>query len=107
MISIGTMNTPGQSLKGSLKDLVARIVKPATEKERTGKNFEIRHSEMENAGSFFRFDVTGLGITGLDEHKEGARIVTRTRTYLQDPTVAQRLRSCIEGHVDPTSIKSN
>lgn len=58
MVSIGTGNTPGQSLEGSLPDLLAQIVKLATETEKTAKEFEIMHPGMTNPGPFFRFNVT-------------------------------------------------
>jgi predicted acylesterase/phospholipase RssA len=96
LVSIGTGSAPGQSINEGLKSVIEQLARIATETEETARLFHRTHAVLIFLNRLFRFNVYhGLGTIGLDESKELHQIASRTRTYLRDPDVVSRAKSCV------------
>ena len=107
LVSIGTGSAPGQSINEGLKSVIEQLAKIATETEETAKVFHRTHADMISMNRLFRFNVYhGLGTIGLDESKELHQIASRTRTYLRDPDVVSRAKSCVAAFKSIADVKA-
>ncbi len=107
-VSIGTGNPGIQPLSDSAwKMLSERIVKIATQTERTAQTFEAAHRGLSNQKRYFRFNVEqGLQAVRLDEYQQEGMINAATDDYLTLMSQKVRLQSCVARLMGKTGTAS-
>lgn len=96
MVSIGTGCAPGGRFGGNLSSIITAMKAIITETETTHNDFFQAHRAMVDQNRLYRFNVFhGLSDVGLEEAKEKAEIVIRTRTYLNKAETCRLAESCI------------
>lgn len=95
LVSIGT-GVP--SLKPFLDDVLHighSLLAIATETQKTAEKFRRDHSDLDNNGRYYRFNVDrGLENIGLEEAKKKNMIAAAIDSYLKSQEVHKRLNSC-------------
>jgi predicted acylesterase/phospholipase RssA len=95
IVSIGT-GVP--SLKPFLDDVLHighSLLAIATQTQRTAEKFRLDHSDLDNNGRYYRFNVDrGLENIGLEEAKKKNMIAAATNSYLKSQEVHKGLNSC-------------
>ncbi|KAK4983550.1 hypothetical protein LTR50_007158 [Elasticomyces elasticus] len=95
LVSIGT-GVP--SLKPFLDDVFRigkTLVEIATETEQTAERFRQDKTHLDDAGRYFRFNVTrGLEDVGLEESKKRKEIAAATRRYIGAQEVRKQMQAC-------------
>ena len=67
----------------------------ATETEATAESFHRGHSELDDNGQYFRFNVTnGLEDVGLEEGAKKKEIMAATRSYVESEAVRRQVSRC-------------
>lgn len=102
LVSIGTGVDSLQNHTGTLSSAAKTLVAISTETERTHQAFQYQHPELRSSGRYFRFNVPNLSDIGMDEAKSQKNVAAKTRNYLTDPAVFEKIEQCAnamdEGH---------
>lgn len=97
IISLGTGIGKNTKFDPSLTTIALQLAKIATETERTADEFYRRDgAKAANAGLYFRFNVPGLGDTGLEESEKLHEIRLLTEKYIDNSEVGRKVGSCAE-----------
>lgn len=95
IISIGTGVPSLKKFGKGILDLGKLLLSIATETETTAELFHQEHSNLNDEGRCFRFNVPdGLADIGLEETSEKNTIVDMTDHYLSTETVHKRIKMC-------------
>lgn len=97
LISLGTGTGKDTKFDPSLLSVAHQLAQIATETERTADEFYRRDdARAAKAGLYFRFNVPGLGVIGLEESERLNDIKSLTEKYIDNSEVGQKVLSCTE-----------
>jgi Patatin-like phospholipase len=95
LVSIGTGVPSIKPFGNSLLEVAQTLKSIATETEATAESFHRDHSELDENGQYFRFNVTkGLEDIGLEEGAKKNTIIAATRSYLESQAVGRQMSLC-------------
>lgn len=107
IISIGTGIPSLKKFGKGILDLGKSLLSIATETETTAELFHQEHSNLDDEGRYFRFNVPdGLADIGLEETSEKNTIVDMTDHYLSTATVHKRIKMCAKALAERISCKA-
>ncbi|KAK5010428.1 hypothetical protein LTR28_009983, partial [Elasticomyces elasticus] len=97
LVSIGTGVPSLQPFRDDVFHIGEKLVAIATETERTAERFRWDKTHLDDAGRYFRFNVTrGLEDVGLEESKKRKEIAAATRRYIGAQDVLKQMQACAE-----------
>lgn len=95
LVSIGTGVAPESAFRGSVLTLSLRLKDIATQTEKTHQNFkEGSGRDIVRSNRYFRFNVPGIGIIGLEEWRRLPELEDKTEKYLQ--ANAAKASACVQ-----------
>jgi hypothetical protein len=95
LVSIGTGVAPDNSFRGNLYTIALRLKDIATETEKTHLKFkEGSGREIVRSNRYFRFNVPGIGVIGLQEWQRLTELQEQTEKYIE--TNAGTAKACVQ-----------
>ncbi|KAK4170949.1 hypothetical protein QBC36DRAFT_295822 [Triangularia setosa] len=95
VVSIGTGVPALKPMRNDVFGIWATLKELATETEKTAEQFRRDHSNLDNEGRYYRFNVDhGLEDVGLEESKKKKEIAAATRRYVTSQGVVKQVKAC-------------
>ena len=97
LLSIGTGVPSIESFKVGLlnMDLLNSLVRISSETEDTAESFQRAHSDLDDNGQYFRFNVShGLEKVAMEDSSQKDEIMAMTDRYVQSQDIFKRIKQC-------------
>ncbi|VBB78499.1 Putative protein of unknown function [Podospora comata] len=95
VVSIGTGVPALKPVRDDVFGIWATLKELATETEKTAEQFRRDHSNLDDEGRYYRFNVDhGLEDVGLEESKRKKEIAAATRRYVASQGVVKQMKAC-------------
>ena len=97
IISVGTGIPSVESFKTGFfnQELLDTLVRISTDTQQTAEAFQRTHSELDDSGQYFRFNVSkGLEQIGMEDSFKKNEIMAMTDRYIQSQDVFNKMKTC-------------
>ena len=95
IVSIGTGVPSVEPFRTGLFEIGNTLVRMSTETEKTAELFQRTHSDLDDSGRYFRFNVrNGLEKIGLEDSSQKDTIVAVTQRYVESQDTFKLMKRC-------------
>lgn len=95
LVSVGTGIPTVRPFGDDPVSIGAKLVKIATDTEKSAEEFSRHHPKLHSPQRYFRFNVTrGLEGVGLEDHSKQKEIISATRMYVESFETSRMLMNC-------------
>jgi hypothetical protein len=95
IVSIGTGVPSVEPFKTGLLEIGDTLVRMSTETEKTAELFQRTHSDLDDSGRYFRFNVrNGLEKIALEDSSQKDTIMAVTQRYVESQDAFKLMKRC-------------
>ena len=95
IVSIGTGVPSVEPFRTGLLEIGDTLVRMSTETEKTAELFQRTHSDLDDSGRYFRFNVrNGLEKIALEDSSQKDTIVAVTQRYVESQDTFKQMKRC-------------